>query len=166
MLACKSCEGLSRQTPVQLRGQTHSDAMYVVILSGELKRIILMISFSRMGAQKQPSRVESEHWCASRKGWSATSTLSVCLEFSALGLLLGTPSTSICAYVLCGCMDTLRNGLEKYTLHSTRVGACVLLYEMGKSATFIKDCLLDIAQLIRVTNCQDLLLILFSVHLI
>ena len=29
--------------------------------------------------------------------------------------------------------------LEKYTLHSIRVGACVLLYELNKSAAFIKD---------------------------
>ena len=37
-------------------------------------------------------------------------------------------------------MDTLqKNDLEKYLLHSIQVGACVLLYEMGKSATFFKN---------------------------
>ena len=34
---------------------------------------------------------------------------------------------------------TEKKDLEKRTLHSIQVGACVLLYEMGKSATRIKD---------------------------
>ena len=34
---------------------------------------------------------------------------------------------------------TAKKYLDVYTLHSIRVRACVLLYEMGKSATFIKD---------------------------
>lgn len=36
---------------------------------------------------------------------------------------------------------TDKDDLNMYTLHSIRVGACVLLHEMGKTATFIKDCL-------------------------
>ncbi len=36
-------------------------------------------------------------------------------------------------------VDMADEVLKLYTPHSLRIGACVLLYEKGKSAVFIKD---------------------------
>ena len=36
-------------------------------------------------------------------------------------------------------IDPADSSLKQYTPHSLRIGACVLLYEKGKSAVFIKD---------------------------
>ena len=62
------------------------------------------------------------------------------LDVSSAGLIAKHDATKhLCACATQVFSYTNKTDLEKCTLRSIRVGACVLLYKLGKSATFIKD---------------------------